>query len=325
MIEISIDDFDQFEEAVITKEEAGAEDEPKKVKKSIAKDVSTEIEFNAEVDIGDLSKMISSFEPLQEIKYPYDHGYGITTIWGDTKLGKTVLAMAHPANILALGFESHTNLFNPWKIMFSKTPRIQIKSFDQFISEGEGEAKKNSSNIVFESVMQCLQNAQKLTPKFEWGLFDGLQNLLLICEMRMRVAHDLGFIEGFAERTIWRVRTMFMNQIFREAQKAFSKGIIFTSQTGIQKEIKGGKETGVEKEAKWVGKIKELTQTELKMSRDILEMPDGTKMMKFEASGVCKLSGWSGTHDITLTGVEDSGPKSLIKILYGSKPKYKVE
>jgi len=300
-------------------------EETKKEKKTVARKVDAAIGFNEEVDIEDLDTMISHFEPLQDIEYPYNHGYGITTIWGDTKQGKTIMGLAHPGNILAMGYESHANLFNAWEGMFSKNKRIQIKSFDQFISEASGEAKKISSNEVFNATMKLMQNARKLEKKFEWGLFDGLQNLLLICEMRMRIEHEFGWIEGFAERTIWRVRTMFMNQILREAMKTFSKGVIFTSQDTVQKEIKGGKETGVVKQPAWKGKIKELTQTELFMSRDILDMPDGTKRMTFDATGVCKLSGWSGTQPVTVLEDEGTGPISLLKIIYDTKPKFKIE
>ena len=273
---------------------------------------------NKETD--DIEEFINSFSELVDLEYPYKHGFASIVLFGDKGTGKTMTAFSFPGNILAIGLESANNLTMPHEVFFSRTKRIQIKNLDPFIDESTPERFLETANRAFEILVQLLQNAKK--QQFDWIILDGLQKLVKICEMRMRFVKDLGFVEGFKQLTIWNMRTLYINQIYKELVAAAKHGVIFTSQN-VYQEARFGDEKGVKKEPAWKARIMEDTTTVVYMMREEMNLGNDKKLEFTAYVDSCKLSGFTGKLNLTLDGKHS--PKLLAETILKRKPEFVVE
>lgn len=240
------------------------------------------------------------FKKLQGKPYPFpDQPFFTKMIYGNKGTSKTTLGLSVPGDVLVMCYEDSENVNLPIKRFFGNDERFQVKSFDQFISEENGEIWKESSNLAFDLSIKFLKILASKEIQFDWVITDGYQRLTKIAEMKMRYKNNIGAFAGVSPRTIWNERMLYLNEYFRLVKKIAKYGVIFTSQNKIT-ETKGDDGTMQEKEPSWQGKLKDDASTVIYTS---LEMRTaGQKIInKFFANVQnCKITGISKRFDITI-------------------------
>ena len=207
----------------------------------------------AKVNIADFLK----FRGLQNKPYPIPHQYFFTKmIYGDKGSSKSTIAMSVAGDVLINSYENVDNIMLPLDRYFANEKRFQVKGYDRFVSEENGEMYKESSNLVYDLTIRSLKLLISKKIKFDWVITDGYQRLAEICAMKMRYKNNIGAFAGVKPRTIWNERKLYVNEYFRLVKQVARYGVIFTSQNKLQET-----EDGTKKEPAWLGKLKDDTST----------------------------------------------------------------
>ena len=245
------------------------------------------------------------FRELQGKPYPLPNQPFFTQmIYGDKGTSKTTFALSVPGDILVLSYEDADNVELPIKRFFNSSPRFQIKGFDQFVSEENGEIWKESSNLVFDLSMKILKILISKNIKFDWVVIDGYQRFTKIAEMKMRYKNNIGAFAGIKNRTIWNERMLYLNEYFRLVKKIAKYGVIFTSQNKMS-EVKEDDGTVITKTPSWQGKLRDDASTVIYTSMNTRTM--GSKIVNTFYANVqnCKIIGISKRFDITIRRGKD--------------------
>ena len=69
----------------------------------------------------------------------------------------------------------------------------------------------------------------------DWVIFDGLERLSYVAEMKMRKEGKVAPFGGISNLNLWKKRKQYMRHIHRMAMDVSRKGVIYTTYPKIQK------------------------------------------------------------------------------------------
>lgn len=225
-----------------------------------------------------------SFEPLKPLVKEKEPGgfdltpeetsdYIVVTIAGEKGDGKTTTALSFPGKIGAITLDRKTSKIK--KIL--KAENVEVFNGVRYWSEDSGDTASivKAGHTTYQ-YLHALLNKFVNEQKYDWILFDGLEELHLICEMNMRHGHKLGATEGFSQLTWWKERRMFLRSLHNRALTAVKKGIIYTTYlTFVADKVENEKTIDGKKRPKWVDII--LLETDIVLRAYVKESTAGRK------------------------------------------------
>lgn len=186
-------------------------------------------------------------------------------IFGYKGSGKTVLALSElleGKTYCCLSFDNQTKVVRD-TIFGIGDDVCPVWDGMMFHNETNEKTKVESSEKAIKYVLAVL-NGPIAEFKPDIIFIDGTEILLNVCEMYMRKRNRLGMVEGFKNRSLWKQRNMYLDQIYRTANKIAKEGVTCTAYIDIREVTTAAGEIKIE-EPKWAGDIKTKSRIVIKV------------------------------------------------------------
>lgn len=186
----------------------------------------------------------------------------IFTVYGHKNDGKTTISYGIPYKgdkILVFSFDNKST--RPKDATYIKSSGIEIKVINaiRFLDKSDEKKYLESSVVTHEFILSILeQSKSKFNP--DWVMFDGTEVMSGIMELVMRSKNNLKPYQGIANRTLWRERRQYIDDIHMKAMEIASKGVIYTMYSTKDEIIDNdGTVTKKVDVPKWIGSVMEET------------------------------------------------------------------
>lgn len=186
----------------------------------------------------------------------------IFTIYGHKNDGKTTISYGIPHKgdkILVFSFDNKST--RPKDAEYVKAGNLQIKVINaiKYLDKSNEQRYLESSAVTHEFILSILeQSRSKFAP--DWVMFDGTEVMSGIMELVMRSKNNLKPYQGIANRSLWRERRQYIDDIHMKAMDIASKGVIYTMYSTKDEIIDNdGTVTKKVDVPKWIGSVMEET------------------------------------------------------------------
>jgi len=182
----------------------------------------------------------------------------VITIYGEKGHGKTAIAMAPALNgdkvaVISYDRKSMATKFN----VYSNIDNIKVWDGVKYYSR-EARNITQSAVVTYKYIMKLLETKfAGFNP--DWIVHDGMERLHEICEMKMRYENDLGPVQGFANKNLWKERRYNLNEIHLRSMDAANKGVIYTTYYDMLETRRDGEVVDRRKVPKWIDAIMQET------------------------------------------------------------------
>lgn len=188
--------------------------------------------------------------------------------------GKTYLSFTFPGTIACLSYDRKSirirDLMGTEQV--HGQDRILVWDPMQWYDTSTGDRTLETSDDVYTFSIKLLQKLRRGEfwngHKPNWIVVDGTEELMDICKYRMLNTAGAKFLEHVPFEK-WRLRKIYVQNIFRTAQRAAKKGVIYTTYLEETKEvIEDGQVVEKSYDPKWVESIKKETENVIKVIRE---------------------------------------------------------
>lgn len=277
--------------------------------KEATKDVVEQFKPATEV-VSDVKEMVTSTSSTSNdsaMSFDFDEAEDlgqkkeIFTVYGHKNDGKTTISYGIPYNgdkILVFSFDNKST--RPKDAKYIKDGNVEIKVINaiRFLDKSNESKYLESSVVTHEFILSILeQSTSKFAP--DWIMFDGTEVMSGIMELVMRSKNNLKPYQGIANRTLWRERRQYIDDIHMKAMEIASKGVIYTMYS-TKDEIIDNDGTVTKKVdiPKWIGSVMEETdivihaESKFENNKKIFfARVEGSKLPDKYADGVYNVTG----------------------------------
>jgi hypothetical protein len=186
----------------------------------------------------------------------------IYTVYGHKNNGKTTISYGIPHagdKILVLSFDRKSTRPKDAPYIVNGKLTISVKDAIKYLDKSSEQRYIESAIKTHAFVLALLDQAkEKFDP--DWVMFDGTEVMSGIMELVMRGRNNLKPFQGVANRSLWRERRQYIDDIHNRASQVAKKGVIYTMYS--QKDEVIDKDGTVMKKVdipKWIGSVMEET------------------------------------------------------------------
>lgn len=185
----------------------------------------------------------------------------IFTIYGQKNDGKTTISYGVPYKgdkILVFSFDNKST--RPKDAEYITDGNLQIKVINaiKYLDKSNDKKLLESSQKTHAFILSMLAQAKsKFAP--DWVMFDGTEVMSGIMELVMRGHNNLGPYQGIANRSLWRERRQYIDDIHMKSIEIASKGLIYTMYSQKDEVIDDGGVVMKKDVPKWIGSVMEET------------------------------------------------------------------
>lgn len=237
------------------------------------KDISEQFKPTTDVIDDTASSMVdtlitSSTKTASDFEFDFDDSIDdgdrkeVYTVYGHKNDGKTTISygIPHPGDkILVFSFDKKST--RPKDATYIVAGNVTIKVIDaiQYLDKSS-ELKYLESSVKTHQFIISMLNQVKAKFGPDWILFDGTEVMSGIMELVMRSKNNLKPYQGIANRSLWRERRQYIDDIHKKAMDIASKGVIYTMYSQ-KDEIIDNDGTVLKKVdiPKWIGSVMEET------------------------------------------------------------------
>ena len=186
----------------------------------------------------------------------------IFTVYGHKNDGKTTISYGIPHNndkILVFSFDNKST--RPKDAEYIKAGNIQIMVINavKYLDKSGEQKYLDSSAKTHAFILSILeQSREKFAP--DWIMFDGTEVMSGLMEIVMRSKNNLRPYQGIANRSLWRERRQYIDDIHMKGMDIAKKGLIYTMYS-TKDEIIDNDGTVTKKVdiPRWIGSVMEET------------------------------------------------------------------
>lgn len=197
--------------------------------------------------------------------------------------------------------------------LFGNNPRIKVYDAIMHWNRSSSESLLESSDKTYRYVNIVLDSLEKERP--DYIVLDGSEIFQFICEQTMRSRSSLQPYQGLKNLNLWKLRKMFVDQVFLRSLKIAKKGVICTAYVSVHEVVEpGGLE--IKKDVpKWIGAV--MTNTRVVIRTRSVMTKNGMKFYATVESSKTKDIKTGITVDIT--GDDKTGYHCIEKIREASR------
>jgi hypothetical protein len=185
----------------------------------------------------------------------------IFSVYGYKNDGKTTISYGIPYKgdkVLVFSFDNKS--IRPRDAPYIKDGNLNIKIINaiRFLDQSS-EAKYLETCLTTHAYVLSIleQSKEKFSP--DWVMFDGTERMSGIMEIVMRAKNNLRPYQGIANRSLWRERKQYLDDIHQKAVDVAGKGVIYTMYSQKEEIIDEGAITKKFDIPRWIGSIMEET------------------------------------------------------------------
>lgn len=186
----------------------------------------------------------------------------VFTVYGHKNDGKTTISYGIPYvsdKILVFSFDNKST--RPKDASYIADAKVDIKVINAIrYLDKSGEMKYLESSILTHKFILSIleQSKDKFAP--DWVMFDGTEVMSGIMELVMRSKNNLKPYQGIANRSLWRERRQYIDDIHMKAMEIAKKGVIYTMYSQKDEIIDNdGTVTKKVDIPRWIGSVMEET------------------------------------------------------------------
>lgn len=186
----------------------------------------------------------------------------IWTVYGHKNNGKTTISYGIPHKgdkILVLSFDRKSTRPKDAEYIVAGNVTISVKDAIKYLDKSNDQKYVESAIKTHAFILAIIEQSKaKYNP--DWILFDGTEVMSGLMELVMRGRNNLKAYQGVANRSLWRERRQYIDDIHNKASQVAKKGIIYTMYS--QKDEVIDQDGTVMKKVdipKWIGSVMEET------------------------------------------------------------------
>ena len=218
-------------------------------------------------DTKDIGETYSKMETTSDFDFDFDESEDtdekkeIFTVYGHKNDGKTTISYGLPEKgdkILVFSFDNKST--RPKDAPYVKSGNLEIKVINaiRFLDKSNDTKLLDSSVKTHAFILSILeQSKDKFAP--DWIMFDGTEVMSGIMELVMRSKNNLKPYQGIANRSLWRERRQYIDDIHMKSIEIASKGLIYTMYSQKDEVIDDGGVVMKKDVPKWIGSVMEET------------------------------------------------------------------
>jgi len=224
----------------------------------------------------------------------------IFAVYGLKNDGKTSITYGIPhegQRVLVFSFDNKST--RPISTEYVQAGKLDIKVFNviKLIDKSSDPKCLESSVKAREYILKKMLHAEtKFKPN--WIVFDGTEVMSSIMEWVMRKNNNLKLSQGIANRTLWKERRMFLDDIHLKALNLATDGVIYTMYSAKDELIEDGATVQKKDIPIWVGSIMQETDITIKAEakfesgmRQFYAKVEGSKLPKKYPDGIYNITG----------------------------------
>lgn len=174
-------------------------------------------------------------------------GKEVYCVFGNKGEGKTFLAFGFPGKKYVLSFDRKSQRIKD-ALMLPDSECVVLDAIQHY--QKDKVRLTESASVTFDYIVFLLREVQK-RGDCDWLIIDGLEILMEICEMKMRLDNKMGPFQGIANFGIWKDRKLNVRGIHDECIDAAKKGVIYTTYTEKDKIVEDGQLIRSKDAPKW--------------------------------------------------------------------------
>jgi hypothetical protein len=185
----------------------------------------------------------------------------IFTVYGHKNDGKTTISYGIPYKgdkILVFSFDNKSTRPKDADYIMDGNLHIKVINAIKYLDKSSDKKLLESSQKTHAFILSMLAQAKlKFAP--DWIMFDGTEVMSSIMELVMRSHNNLGPYQGIANRSLWRERRQYIDDIHMKSIEIASKGLIYTMYSQKDEVIDDGGVVMKKDVPKWIGSVMEET------------------------------------------------------------------
>lgn len=198
---------------------------------------------------------------------PDKHKLEVFTVYGHKNDGKTTICygIADPGDkVLVFSFDNKSDrpLDDGYDVDFQGV-KVRIVNAIKFLDQASKVKYLASAVKTHEYIVSMLeQSKSKFNP--DWIMFDGTEVMNQLMEIVMRSNNNLAPYQGIANRSLWRERGQYINDLHIKSGNTANKGIIYTMYSQKDEIIVDGNVAKKVDVPKWIESIMRETDVVIK-------------------------------------------------------------
>jgi hypothetical protein len=276
------------------------------------KEETVEEQFKPKTEVvNDFVKSGSAKSSVEDMVFDFDEAEDvgqkkeIFSIYGQKNDGKTTISYGVPNvgdKVLVFSFDKKS--VRPKDAPYIKDGNLEIKVIDaiRYVDQSNEQKYLDSSVITHKFVLSILeQSTERFAP--DWVMFDGTERMAGIMEIVMRAKNNLKPYQGIANRSLWRERKQYLDDIHKKATEIAKKGVIYTMYSQKDEIIDEGAVTKKVDIPKWIGSIME--ETDVVIHAEVKSENGGRKFYAHVEGSKIPEKYPDGVYDVTGKRVRD--------------------
>jgi hypothetical protein len=224
-------------------------------------------QFKPKTELVDDEPVVRSSSDSGELTFDFDEQEDvgqkkeIFTVYGSKNSGKTSTSYGIPhANdkVLVLSFDKKSTRPKDAKYITGANLTIHVIDAIKFLDKSDDKKYLDSAVLTHKFIISMLNQAkEKFAP--DWVMFDGTEVMNGLMELVMRSHNNLKPYQGIANRSLWRERRQYLDDLHMKAVEVASKGVIYTMYSTKDDIVEEGNTIKKTDVPKWIGNIMEET------------------------------------------------------------------